>query len=66
VQLPDGLRVTRNYPLIINCKFLQNTIWVCSKFVGAIANCYLPSDIINATGKCNVVGTLGITPNDEE
>jgi len=47
VQFPHILTATRNHYLIINRKFLQSTIWVCSKFVGIIVNCDRPSDFIN-------------------
>jgi len=46
---------------------MQNTIMIYNKFVGAIANCYRRSDIINIwDNKCNAVGILGIISKDEK
>jgi len=55
-----------NYHFIINCELLQNTIWVCNKFVVVTVNCYLVRLSSYATDKCNAEDTLGITPIDEK
>ena len=65
MQLPHDRRVTRNHHLIINYKFLQNTIWICSKFVGALQIAIdLVISSICVICKCNAVSTLGIFLKD--
>ena len=56
----ESLRVSRNHHHIFNCKFLQNTIWIGSKFLIIIANCYISC----ISGKYNATNSLGKTPKD--